>query len=136
MSTFDESTNLGENVVESDFIPKDVIKLFFRDFKSLLQRENDNQNAEIAKLISKKELAPNKVSIYKESHPISPVSIYKEMFKSRYQYEALVKLFKFSLLITPSTANVEYGVSVLTLHSTELYNSLVPKTLNKLMRLI
>ena len=78
MSTFDESNNLAKNIIESDFIPEDVIKLFFKDFKSLVQRENDNQNAEIAKFISKKELAPNKVSSYKESHPISPVSIYKK----------------------------------------------------------
>ena len=58
------------------------------------------------------------------------------MFKSRYQYEALVKLFKFPLLITPSTANAEFRFSVLTLVSNKLRNSLAPKTLDKLMRLI
>ena len=62
MSTFDQSPNFRENIIKSDFIHKDVIKLFFKDFKSLVQRENDNQNAEIAKLISEKELPPNKVS--------------------------------------------------------------------------
>ena len=136
VSTFDESTNLAENIIESDFIPEDVIKLFFKDFKLLVQRENDNQNAEIAKLILKKELTPNKVSSYKESHPISQVSIHKEMLKSKYQYEALVKLLKFSLLITPSKAKrVERGFSVQTLLSTKLHKSLAPKTLDKLMRL-
>ena len=59
MPTFDERTNLAENIIESDFFSEDVIKLFFKDFKSLVQRENDNRNAEITKLISKKELAPN-----------------------------------------------------------------------------
>ena len=92
MSTFDKSNNLTENIIESDFNPKDVIKLIFKNFKSLVQRENNNWNAEIARLISKKEFLPNKVSSYAESHH-SPVSIYKEMFKSRYKYESLVKLF-------------------------------------------
>ena len=101
-----------------------------------MQIEIGNWNNEITKLILKKELAPNKMSSYKESNPISPVSIYKEMFKSRYQYEVLLKLFKFSVLITPSTASVEHGFSVRTLLSTKLQNSLAPKTLNKLMRLI
>ena len=101
-----------------------------------MQIEIGNWNNEITKLILKKELAPNKVSSYKESNPISPVSIYKEMFKSRYQYEVLLKLFKFSVLITPSTASVDHGFSIQTLLSTKLQNSLDPKTLNKLMRLI
>ena len=53
MSTFDESTSLAENIIESDFIPKDV------------NRKDDNRNAEIAKLTSKKEFAPTEVSSYK-----------------------------------------------------------------------
>lgn len=72
----------------------------------------------------KKKLAPNKYLSYKEIHPISPALTYKEVFKSRYQIEAPVKLFKFSILITPSTANIERGFSVLTLLLTKLHNSL------------
>ena len=62
--------------------------------------------------------------------------IYKARFKSRYQNQALIKLFKLSLLITFSTVNVECGFSVLTLLSPKLQNSMAPKTLDKLMGLI
>ena len=103
---------LAENIIESVFIPEDVIKLFFKNFESLMERENDDHNTEIAKLISKKDVAPIKVSSYKENYLISAVSIYQEMFKRRHQYETLKKLLftiNFSLLIIPSTANVERG---------------------------
>ena len=49
-----------------------------------MQRENDDPNTEIAKLILKKDVAPIKVSSYKENYLISSVSIYQEMFKRRY----------------------------------------------------
>ena len=58
------------------------------------------------------------------------------MFKRRYQYEALMKLLKFSPLIIPSTASVECGFSVVTLLSTKLCSSLAPKTFDKLMRIV
>ena len=38
-----------------------------------------------------------------------------------------------SLLITPSSANVEKGFSVLTLLLTKLQNALAPKSLDKLL---
>ena len=61
------------------------------------------------------------------------------MFQRRYQYEALTKLLftiKFSLLIIPSTANVERGFSAVTLLSTKLCSSLAPKSPDKLMRIV
>ena len=132
---------LAENIIERAFIPEDVIKRFFKNFKSLMQRESDDHNTEITKLIWKKYVATIKVSSYKENYLISPVSIYQEMFKRRYQYEALKKrLFtmNFSLLILPSTANVDRGflLYVELWISTKLCNSLAPKTLDKLMRIV
>ena len=58
------------------------------------------------------------------------------MLKRRYQYEALMKLPKLSLLIISSAANIECGFSVLTFLSTKLCNSLAPKTLDKFMRIV
>ena len=55
--------------------------------------------------------------------------------KERVQYADLLLLFKLSLLITPSTANVERCFSVLTLLATKQRNSLSPSTLDKLMRI-
>ena len=45
-------------------------------------------------------------------------------------------LFKFSLLITMSTANVERGFSVLGLLATKQRNCLSQSTLDKLMRIV
>ena len=56
--------------------------------------------------------------------------------KERSEYPELMILFKFSLLITPSTANVERGFSVLGLLATKQRNCLSPSTLDKLMRII
>ena len=58
------------------------------------------------------------------------------MLERRYQYETLTKLFKFSLLIIPSAAKVERDFSVLTLLSSKLCNSLAPRTIHKLMRIV
>ena len=56
--------------------------------------------------------------------------------KERSEYPELMILFKFSLLITPSTTNVERGFSVLGLLATKQRNCLSPSTLDKLMRII
>ena len=45
-------------------------------------------------------------------------------------------LFKFSLLITMSTANIERGFSVLGLLATKQRNCLSQSTLDKLMRIV
>ena len=47
-----------------------------------------------------------------------------------------MKLIKVSVLTTPTTANVGRRFSVLTFLSTELRNTLVPNSLDKLMQLI
>ena len=54
----------------------------------------------------------------------------------RNEYEELFRLFKSSLLITPSTANVERGFSVLTLMLSKQRNLLSPNSIDKIMRLV
>ena len=56
--------------------------------------------------------------------------------KERSEYPELMILFKFLLLITPSTANVERGFSVLGLLATKQRNYLSRSTLGKLMRIV
>lgn len=48
----------------------------------------------------------------------------------------MMKLLKLTLLITPSMANVERGFSILRLLITQQHNSLSPKSIDLLMRLV
>ena len=58
------------------------------------------------------------------------------MYPARQLYSEIMKLFKLSLPITPSTANVERGFFVLTLLHTKQQNSLSPSSLDQLMRIV
>ena len=53
-----------------------------------------------------------------------PPDFYKSMAKFSHLCPDLMKLFKLSLLIPPSTVNVERGFSVLTMLHTKYCNSL------------
>ena len=112
------------------------MKSFFSDFNAEVRREKDKKNEEIRKLIENKKLQPGKVAQYKEDHPIAPSDINKTLEKERSEYPELMILFKFSLFITTSTANVERGFSVLDLLATKQRNFLSPSTLDKLMRIV
>ena len=52
------------------------------------------------------------------------------------EYEELFRLFKSSLLITPSTANVERGFSVLTLMLSKQRNLLSLNSIDKIICLV
>ena len=39
MSTFNEGTNLAKNIIESDFIPKDVIKLSLKTLNHMCKEK-------------------------------------------------------------------------------------------------
>ena len=112
------------------------MKSFFSDFNAEVRREKDKKNEEIRKLIENKKLQPGKVAQYMEDHPTAPSDINKTLEKERSEYPELMILFKFSLFITPSTANVERGFSVLDLLATKQRNFLSPSTLDKLMRIV
>ena len=92
-------------------------------------------NSKIRKLIQIKKLKPENVDQFKEENPISAESVFKSLMKERAQYPDILILFKLLLLITPSTANVERGFSVLTLLAAKQRKSLSPSTLDKLMRI-
>ena len=49
------------------------------------------------------------------------------MYVDKETYPSMIKLLKFALLITPSTANVERGFSILMLLCTKQRNRLSPK---------
>ena len=58
------------------------------------------------------------------------------MYVDKETNPSMMKLLKFALLITPSTANVEQGFSILTLLCTKQRNRLSPKNIDRLMRII
>ena len=87
-------------------------------------------------LIRKKELKAEDVETYKHEHPLLPADVYKAMSKNTHLYSDFMKLLKLSLLIPPSTGNVERGFSVLTMLHTKYCNSLSPNSLDKLIRLV
>ena len=94
----------------------------------------DQQNEEVKQLV--KEGKIKNPENYKDEHPISANKVYQAMYLEKDRYPDLLRLFKFSMLIPPSTANVERGFSVLALLSTKQRNRLKPENFEKLMRLI
>ena len=58
------------------------------------------------------------------------------MFAYRNEYGELFRLFKISLLITPSNANVERDFSVLILMLSKQRNLFGPNSIDKIMRLV
>ena len=58
------------------------------------------------------------------------------MYVDKETYPSMMKLLKFALLITPSTANVERGFSILTLLCIKQRNGQSPKNIDCLMRII
>ena len=87
-------------------------------------------------MIENKKLQPGKVAQCKEDHPNAPSDINKTLVEERSEYPELMILFKFSLFITPCTANVERSFSVLGLLATKQRKCLSPSTLDKLMRIV
>ena len=85
----------------------------------------------ICKLIQEKNIKLENIDQFKEENLISLESVYPSLMKE--WYNTLVELFKLSLLIAASTANVERGFFALALLATKQWNSLSPDTLDKLM---
>lgn len=134
-STFLNETNFSRPIIDKTQINDDMVASFFSDFEGEIDCQRESLNKKIRKMIENKELKPGNVDQYKEDHPLTAESVYASLMKERVLYPEILVLFKLSLLITPSTANVERGFSVLTLLATKQRNSLSPKTLDKLMRI-
>ena len=109
-------------MIDKSAITDESIDCFFKDFQRVVQKEIDERNAKIRKLVESKQLDPSKIAQYKDEYPLHQSKVYQQMYDDRKEYEELMKLFKFSLLITPSTANVERGFSVLTMMLTKQHS--------------
>ena len=75
-------------------------------------------------MIKEKKLMSNEIDSYRYHHSILSSDVYSQMYVNSVQYPEIMKLFKLSLLITPSTANVERGFLALNLIHTKQRNRL------------
>ena len=134
-STF-QSNNSVAPAVLNRMVDDETIRSFFEDFKSSVAREEKKRNNEIKMLVQLGKLKAAHVDEYKDEHPIKLDRVYADMYVDKETYPSMMKLLKFALLITPSTANVERGFSILTLLCTKQRNRLSPKNIDRLMRII
>ena len=77
----------------------------------------------------------NEIDSYRHHHSMLTSDVYSRMYVNSEQYSEFMKLFKISLLITPSTANVERGFSALNLIRTKQRNQLTVQSLERLLRI-
>ena len=123
-------------MLSTDICDNETQLFFYEDFDLAKNEAAEKKNRLILELIPKKELKPEDVKTYKHEHPLLPPDIYKAISKNSHLYSDFIKLFKLSLLIPPSAANVERGFSVLTMLHTKYRNSLLSNSLGRLMRLV
>ena len=135
-SMFQGEINTAFALFENQNIGDATINQFFDDFDEAVKREQIKLNSKIKDMVRLHQLTVDEVENHKVEHPVSLDSVYADMYVDRDFYPELMKLLKLALLSTPSTANVERGFSVLTLLVTKHRNSLAPKSINWLMRLV
>ena len=120
-SKMGDSTNLYTALpnLSNEAVDEQTAQTFFTDFDNSVKREEDCQNKEIRMLVLSGKLKANQVESYKEDHPVALDKVYADLIVDKESYPDLVKLLKYVLLVTPSTANVKRGFSVLTLLATK-----------------
>ena len=137
VSTFQNDTVTALGLLSDNNVNiEQSVLCFFDDFSKSVKRAEKKRNENIALLVKNGSLLVNNIDAYKEEHPVASDVIYGELFSEREQYPQIMKLFKLSLLITPSTANVERGFSMLNLVHTKQRNRLAVKSLDLLMRIV
>lgn len=120
-SEFNGSVNFAKALINRSTITDESINYFFKDFQCVIQKEIDERNVKIRKLVESMQSDTSKITQYKDEHPLCQSKVCKQMYDDCKADETeLMKLCKFSLLITPSMANVERGFSILTKILTEL----------------
>ena len=129
-SNFQGDSNEAGAILRTDICNNETRLFFYEDFdlakNEAAEKQNkfEKRNRLILELIRKKELKAEDAETYKHEHPLLPADIYKAMSKNTHFYPDFMKLFKLSLLIPPSIANVERGFSVLTMLHTKYCKSL------------
>ena len=97
------NVNFPEALINRSSITDESTYYFFKDFQCIVQKKIDERNTKVRKLVEGKQSDPSKIAKYKDKHPLHQSKVYQQMYDDCKEYEELMKLFKFSLLITPST---------------------------------
>ena len=110
---------------------------FFLEFDDINISLTDAVKTEARKKLDKREIKQDGVYIYINKHKPSSCDIYSVMCKngSADRFPQIMKLFKLSLLIPPSTSGVECGFSVMNLLVSPLSATLNENNVDRLMRI-
>ena len=98
---------------------------------------NDKMKEDVKVLVNAKKLTSDQIDNYILSHKPLSTDIYKFLAAdgTLKNFPNLASLFKISLLIPPSTSNVEHGFSVMNLICTPLRSSLSETNLGRFIRI-
>ena len=130
-STFKNEENVAPPLFTFSGDVDSSINYFLADFELRLTQLKKEQNEKISIMIKEKKLMSNEIDSYRHHHSILSSDVYSRMYGNSEQYPEMMKLFKLSLLITPSTANVERGFSALNLIHTKQRNRLAVQSLER-----
>ena len=110
---------------------------FIEDFDAAVTTLNDKMKEDVKVLVNAKKLTSDQIDNYILSHKPLSTDIYKFLAAdgTLKNFPNLASLFKISLLIPPSTSNVERGFSVMNLICTPLRSSLSETNLDRFMRI-
>ena len=78
--------------IENSAIRRSVHYIYYKYFKQTIKLLENEQQQDLARLVSSKSLAPNQLAIYKESHPLKAEQFYEKMYSDCHQYPEIMKL--------------------------------------------
>ena len=110
---------------------------FIEDFDAAITTLNDKMKEDVKVLITAKKLTSDQIDNYILSHKQLSTDIYKFLAAdgTLKNFPSLASLFKISLLIPPSTSNVERGFSIIDLICTPLRSLLSETNLDRFMQI-
>ena len=110
---------------------------FAETFDHTVNLINEKEKQKVVKLVAEGALPSGNARSYLSEHIPTSADVYKimSMDESPKIYKHLMHLYQISLLIPPSTANVERGFSIMNLLCTPLRSSLSETSLDRLMRI-
>ena len=127
---------MASPIIGAQEIESTVIVEFFKDFDDAVSRARESRNKIVKQMVESGKLLASQVDDYIDEHPVALETVYSDLYANKEFYPEMMKLLKLTLLITPSTANVERGFSVLTMLVTKQRNSLSTRNIDRLMRIV
>ena len=121
-STFKNEKNVAPPLFTFSGDVDSSINCFLADSELCLTQLKMEQNEKISIMIKEKKLMSNEIDSYRHHYSSFLSDVYSQMCVNNEQDPEIMKLFKLSLLIARSKANVERGFSALNLIHTKQKN--------------